>query len=275
MGASARHGGFLSVLMGVATGFVLKWLLGSDDLVWLAPFMVRGSLRHKVRIGIKYVLSVTVLTVVACVLAVAINSSSGSKVADEVIGTAAGVLLLAFALHMAHEEGYLERCEGSPEAAGAAEEGYGAVAPVHDGANDEDDEEEMGPLKTALSAQLEGASGCLDAVLCCGDESDDEGGDDEKKQARSTRDVLVVAFLGSMDDFMVYFSIALADRIPTSELVVGIALGAVSIAVVVGALLEASEAVASCVEAIPVPLVLGLLGVWVVASSWEPGLEPY
>ena len=32
-------------LINVGVGILMKWMLGSDDLVWLAPFMARGQAR--------------------------------------------------------------------------------------------------------------------------------------------------------------------------------------------------------------------------------------
>ena len=55
-------GNFKDMLAGIGLGIVLKWLLGSDDMVWIGPFMAKGKVRHKLRMGFKYVASVVFLT---------------------------------------------------------------------------------------------------------------------------------------------------------------------------------------------------------------------
>ena len=89
-----------------------------------------------------------------------------------------------------------------------------------------------------------------------------------EKGKKQNSDVVVVAFLGSVDDFMVYFTIALSNRITWIELLIGVTIGAIMIALVVGTLLEASETLANFVQTIPVPLVLATLSVYIIASAW-------
>ena len=136
---------------------------------------------------------------------------------------------------------------------------------------DEDsDEEEPGPAQKCAADAVYGCSRGLDLACACLDDDEDE---DLVKTGKKDRDIAVVAFLGCMDDFMVYFSIALADKVPFQDLIIGTALGAVIIALVVGGLLEASETLAGYVELIPVPLVLAALGVYIVVSAFWPALD--
>ena len=129
----------------------------------------------------------------------------------------------------------------------------------------------LGAVAVALTTGLEGLSACMDAAcFCCPAEGDAE--EPSKKSKKAQQDVIVVAFLGSMDDFMVYFSLALSSRITPVELIIGVAIGAVLIALTVGTLLEASETLANFVESIPVPLVIFLLAVYIITSAWVPGL---
>ena len=71
-------------VVGVCIGILLKFMLGSDDLVWLSPFMAKASLATKVRMGYKYVGTVFVLTVIAVCVALGLTSAAGSdeRVAD-------------------------------------------------------------------------------------------------------------------------------------------------------------------------------------------------
>ena len=68
----------------------------------------------------------------------------------------------------------------------------------------------------------------------------------------------------------VYFTLALSARITWVELVIGVTIGAVMIAAVVGVLLEASETLTNCIENVPVPFVLVCLAVYLVISCWVP-----
>ena len=67
---------------------------------------------------------------------------------------------------------------------------------------------------------------------------------------------------------MVYFALSLSGKITWLELFLGVTIGAVAIALVVGTLLEASETLANFVQTIPVPLVLATLSVYIIASAW-------
>ena len=97
-------------VMQICVAFLLKWILGSDDLVWLAPFMARVTWARKVKVCYKYVLSVLLLMGVVASGSLAIQKvgSSGERLADDIIGTTAAVLLLGYSLHMAKDEGYFD-----------------------------------------------------------------------------------------------------------------------------------------------------------------------
>ncbi|KAH8056735.1 hypothetical protein JL720_14205 [Aureococcus anophagefferens] len=167
-------------LINVGVGILMKWMLGSDDLVWLAPFMARGQARHKCRMAFKYVVSVAFLTLVACGLGaiVTATATSGSgDAADEAVGTTAGALLFAYAVHLARDEGYFERC--------APEEGGGGGG----------DDEAPSRIEAARDALLK----------------------DPDRAAKAQKDIVVVAFLGSLDDFMVYFALSLSGKITGSS----------------------------------------------------------
>ena len=191
-------------VLGVCLGVALKWMLGSDDLVWLSPFMARGKVRHKLRMAVKYVASVVFLTLLACILGMVISSaagSSGSAVADKAIGTSAGILLLCYAVHMAREEGYFDRCSPLDAEDDLKDGNYGAtqLTPMKSG-DDDDDDDEGGPITDAIATGLASTSSVIDTLLCCGDTEDEDA--DLEKDEKASKDVLVVAFLGSMDDFM-------------------------------------------------------------------------
>ena len=266
-------GNLKDMLAGIGLGIVLKWLLGSDDMVWIAPFMAKGKVRHKLRMGFKYVASVVFLTLLACILGNVINTSasaSGGAIIDEIIGTTAGTFLFLYAIYMAHEEGYFEPCTPVVDADDGptkGDENYGATQLTKMGGDDDDDDDlPSGPIADRLATGLRASSDAIDACCCCC--PDDEDDDDLEKGKKQNSDVVVVAFLGSVDDFMVYFTIALSNRITWIELLIGVTIGAIMIALVVGTLLEASETLANFVQTIPVPLVLATLSVYIIASAW-------
>lgn len=80
--------------------------------------------------------------------------------------------------------------------------------------------------------------------------------------------VIIVASLGSMDDFVVYLTIALSGIFEWYELVLGLWLGSTLISVLVGCLLAASETVASYVAMIPIPVVFLFLAVYIVVTAF-------
>lgn len=260
---------WLQILWRICIGVGLKFMLGSDDIVWLAPFMARArTVQHKMDIGIKYVISVLFLTLVACALAVLIHtaahSGKGDEIVDECIATVAAFLLFAYAIHMAYVDQYFSSCIGKAEVAPDEEEdnkrdGYGAIV-------DEDDEEKnLGPFKSTIKRSLTQMSETCDMYCSCVDADTRELSKDLDDE---NDNVVIVAFLGSMDDFMVYFTLALSHQLTWFELSLGVTIGGILIALIVGVLLQASTTLANAVESIPVPLVLAGLSVFILVSAW-------
>mmetsp|Transcript_6764 Transcript_6764/g.9468 ORF Transcript_6764/g.9468 Transcript_6764/m.9468 type:complete len:304 (+) Transcript_6764:33-944(+) len=297
MAGKERNAGFTLrlVLIHIGIGILLKFMLGSDDLVWLAPFMAKArNVREKISVGTKYVMSVLFLTLLACAMAVTIhygarssgNGSDDSDKADEVIATIAAALLIGYAMHMAHEEGYFDSVEkivvAKPvgEKEGLTTEGEDALTPVsgenknygsvETGGNDDDgDEEELGPIKTAIRDGLLALNDAADVVCpCCAASEQEKEASDSTPDKKADNSVIIVAFLGSLDDFMVYFTLALSNQISWYALAIGVSLGAVLIAIIVGTLLQSSETLAALVETIPVPLILCGLAVFILVTTW-------
>ena len=264
----------LEVLLGIG----LKFMLGSDDLIWLAPFMAKCGVRQKFKMAFKYVLSVMFLSslavILATVLVFAAKSGGGEEIAQKVIGTVAGAFLAFYSFYMAREEGYFHRC-GGPSGDEEDEEEeltaghYGAL--LDDGAAPDDG---GGGMSAALSNGLVKISDCVDMIFCCGEEEEEEA-DAVKKRGlkRAQKNIIVVAFCGCMDDFMIYFTLALSGKLSMPALLVGTFIGAILIALIVGCLLEACKPLADCVETIPVPAVILLLSVYIILSAWVPAFD--
>jgi len=291
MGRANYASTFVVTLTRIGVSVVLKFMLGSDDLVWLAPFMARAKkVREKCVVGAKYTCSVLFLTLLACALAMLIHAAarrgeSNDDRVDEIVATVAAGLLMTYAVYMAHDEGYFDGIREQlcgPRSVDAVDAPlvendhsleYGTMkAEKHD--DREDDDDELGPLKRAVMKSLLEVNECVDAACSCcarttkeGDleEDEDEEADD---RAKADNSVVIVAFLGSMDDFMVYFTLALSSQLAWYELSIGITIGAILIAVVVATLLQSSERIAACVEKIPVPLILGGLAVFILVAAW-------
>jgi hypothetical protein len=109
--------GVNGVLAKIGAAVVLKLLCGGDDVVWLAPFLARESKWGKCVVAQKYVAVVAVLCSLAVGLATTVHfathASAGGKeerVVDKAVACFAGALLLAYAAHLAVEEG---RCAGA------------------------------------------------------------------------------------------------------------------------------------------------------------------
>ena len=233
---AARH----AIYIGAA--IVLKLICGADDCVWLAPFLAKAKgAAAKFKIGCKYVCTVVLITCVAAALALAIRriAAPAERKADEGIGTAAGALLVLYALYTAREDGWF---------------------PCWPPDEDDDDEEE-----SMVADALTKLSSCCDCV-----DDEEEPLLKTAEERRSERDVLVVAFLGTMDDLVVYFSVAVSGKIPGVDLVIGTTLGAVALSLVVGSLLEFSERASACVQKVPIPVVLVALACYIIVDAWHP-----
>lgn len=270
------------IALRICIGIVLKFMLGSDDLVWLAPFMARArTVPQKVDIGIKYVSSVLFLTLLACALAAVIHmvahSGSGDELVDECIATVAACLLFAYAMHMARDEGYFSKlCHQEQPAVAEADEAAKSDETLKKEANEVGDygtvplqqgeEEELGPIKAAVKNTLLCMSDTFDAYCSCVDADTRELSKDLEDESDTS--VVIVAFLGSMDDFMVYFTLALSHELTWFELAAGVTIGGILIALIVGALLQSSETLAHAVESVPVPLILIGLSALILISAW-------
>mmetsp|Transcript_25629 Transcript_25629/g.83028 ORF Transcript_25629/g.83028 Transcript_25629/m.83028 type:complete len:547 (+) Transcript_25629:78-1718(+) len=114
MGRANYASTFVVTLTRIGVSVVLKFMLGSDDLVWLAPFMARAKkVREKCVVGAKYTCSVLFLTLLACALAMLIHAAarrgeSNDDRVDEIVATVAAGLLMTYAVYMAHDEGYFD-----------------------------------------------------------------------------------------------------------------------------------------------------------------------
>ena len=234
---AARH----AVYIGAAV--VLKLICGADDCVWLAPFLAKArGAAAKAKVGCKYVCTVVLITCVAAGLALGIRriAAPAERKADEGIGTAAGILLILYALYTAREDGWFPCCPP----------------------DEEDEEEEESMVADALTK----LSACCD----CMDDEEEPLLQKTAEERRSERDVLVVAFLGTMDDLVVYFSVAVSGKIPGVDLVIGTTVGAVALSLVVGSLLEFSERASACVQKVPIPVVLVALACYIIVDAWHP-----
>ena len=227
----------------IGAAVVLKLICGADDCVWLAPFLAKAKgAAAKAKVGCKYVITVLIITCVAAGLALAIRriAAPAERRADEGIGTAAGILLILYALYTAREDGWFPCCP--PD-------------------EDDDDEEE-----SMVADALTKLSSCCDCV----DDEEEPLLQKTAEERRSERDVLVVAFLGTMDDLVVYFSVAVSGKIPGVDLVIGTTVGAVALALCVGGLLEFSERASACVQKVPIPVVLVALASYIIVDAWHP-----
>ena len=236
---AARH----AVYVGAAV--VLKLICGADDCVWLSPFLAKAKgAPAKAKVAAKYVTTVVLITCMAAGLALAIRriAAPAERRADEGIGTAAGVLLVLYALYTAREDGWFPCC------------------PPDDDEEDEEEEESM------VADALTKISSCCD----CMDDEEEPLLQKTAEERRNERDVLVVAFLGTMDDLVVYFSVAVSGKIPGVDLVIGTTVGAVALALCVGTLLEFSERASACVQKVPIPVVLVALACYIIVDAWHP-----
>jgi len=178
---------------------------------------------------------------------------------------ASSSLLLCMAFSMAWDDGYFDRwmpaackknAKVSDEEPLLSAEGDRTD---YQSASADDDEEEIGFLKAAVRRLLV-------AFLRIGDRSQPDA--DSDGDGVEVDDVLIIAFLGSMDDFVVYLTFALAGVFRWYELLLGITLGAAVIALLVGTTLEWSKAASDFVSLIPLPLVFFLLAVYILVTGF-------
>lgn len=236
----------------------LKLTLGTDDLVWLAPFMAKEHTRAgKLKVIVLYGSSVTFLVGVAALIG-AIFNTAGDRVEQLKFWTkvAAGGLLLLYSLNMAKDDGWLTRCGLQGEESDEEEEAG------------ENGPEQQAAEEGAVPAEADGGTRSLSSGLL------DKGPTERSPATASTtssssrkknNNIVVVAMLGSLDDFTVYLVLATSGMFCWYELLVGTFTGCMVLAAIV-ALVTESEVVGKVLEKIPVWMVLGALAVYILGD---------
>lgn len=264
--------GVNGVLAKIGAAVVLKLLCGGDDVVWLAPFLARESKWGKCVVAQKYLAVVAVLCSLAVGLATTVHfathASAGGKeerVVDKAVACFAGALLLAYAAHLAVEEG---RCAGARAVAPEKEEEVESLlrrekrdAAYGSATFEESDEEYEEDLNC-----------CEDAVRLCLESGLRVDEDPEADAARKR--FIIVAALGNLDDLIVYFTIALTCTLRWYELVLGTVIGAAFLVTAVSTCLQNSHRATACVSEIPVSFILTALATYIIISAFVPAISP-
>lgn len=273
----------------VASAFVLKLVFGIDDLVWLAPFLAReGTTKGRAIVGAKYVLVNLVLCCIAVACAEIVHASLHSaaerqeRIADKVIACIAGGLLLLYAAHLIRNEGWCASTDGishrdrHPEEAKRVEttETSPLVPEASARADDEDSKADYEPEHDFIPFDKddeEPLTCCEQAVVTCLSSSM-EPADPGQDEAR--RRFIIVAALGNLDDFIVYFSIVVGTHFCWYEFIAGTTLGAILIATVLGTCLAYCDCLAECLKHVPLTLILVCMAIYIIVQAFVPAFGP-
>ena len=286
------------VLAKIGAAIVLKLLCGSDDVVWLSPFVARESRWGKCVVAQKYLIVVGLLCSLAVGLAAIVNvashassNPSEARVTDKVVSCFAGALLLVYAAHLAREDGWIAWAAQVV----ASEDGMTAdekaavtsplVAPPSRGepwpTRTEPSPSSSSPAKYGATTDLdedddeeyeEDLNCCEDAVRLCLESGLALDEDPEADAARKR--FVIVATLGNLDDLLVYFTIALTCTLQWYELVIGTIVGAALIVTAVATCLQSSKRASECVMKIPVSIILVFLASYIIVSAFYPKISP-
>ena len=204
---------------------LLKMTAGTDDLVWLAPFLAHNrTTAGKLWTSFLYAASVTFLISIAAFLGIQMTAiaSEAAAALKMWLSRVTGLLLCMYSAYMAYTEGWFTPCgwSGSKDDVGYDEE-------------------------TALASLLPDAD--------AGEETAQDN-------------VIIVAMLGSLDDFVVYLVVAGSGMYTWHELVVGTMVGCLVLAAIV-ALLTENRTLSSMLEKLPAWLVLMVLGIYTLVSA--------
>ena len=209
-----------SVIFGyVGTAILLKFLFGIDDVVWLAPFMAREVSHGRLVIAVKYVLINFTICAIAVALAIIVHTSihhgarHAEDLADKIIACFASALLLLYAYYIAKQDGVCGELEDGEDPPDKSE-----YTPLHE---IEDEEDPAGPRRrsgtTGLDTRPSDVSdfedeaddlGCHERLVVGCLSSGLEPSSPGKDEAR--RRFVIVAVLGNLDDFLMYFSIVVS-----------------------------------------------------------------
>lgn len=264
----ASSNALTAALYPVGFAIVLKITMGFDDMLFLSPFMARGNRMEKCSIGLRYVLAILAVTMIAAAVAGLLRyglrkTSFDDRTLDEALAIIAASILAIFSLASAAEEGCFRECAARlrrrrPDAS--------SLAPLL--------RSEQDTYKTLDEAEDSNKT----RVLTDDDDPEDEADPVEpvdEAGSSGVNNILVVAFMGSLDDFIVYFSILFAGTFLWYEFVTGIFFGSVLIAFVVGCLLSVSGTATSCLKMVPIPLIYILVAVYILIEAFCTSLPSY
>jgi len=269
----------------IASAILLKLVFGIDDIVWLAPFLAReGTVKGRVVVGVKYVLVNLTLCAIAVACAEIVHASlhhaaaRRERIADKVIACIAGALLLLYAAHLVRTEGWCARTDGMTDdkrVEAVREQNPLLDDERADAKRAEDDDRRRGRAASDEFVPFESESDeltcCEQAIVSClstGLEPADPGSDEARRR------FIIVAALGNLDDFIVYFSIVVGTHFCWYEFIAGTTIGAILIATVLGTCLTYCDCLADCLKHVPLTLILVCMAVYIVVQAFVPEFGP-
>ena len=113
-------------------------------------------------------------------------------------------------------------------------------------------------------------SGSSSAVVGCS--SGLEPSSPGKDEAR--RRFVIVAVLGNLDDFLMYFSIVVSLHFCWWEFILGTTIGAICIATALGTCLWCSPRLADKVASLPLVPVVVIMAIYIAVQAFVPAMKP-
>lgn len=255
-------------LAGFASAFSIKLSSSIDDVVWLAPFLTaKSSKAQRIRNVVIYVSVCLVQTFIAITIAYSGTEvvdwlTEGSKNAwssEKILTVIAGCLLAVYSVKLTHEwctdEGDEEGEKGEKDGEKDAEEAkYSEVATAESGAS---------------------ADGSADARNLLRDEPEDKGRKEEKKNEekgeaedkRSSSQLFVIAFIGSVDDLTLFVPMLVGKGFDIVQLVAGGFL-ATSVIVSFCLFIGCCGPIADCLSKIPLALIVVVFATILLSKSF-------
>jgi hypothetical protein len=237
----------LTIVGFIGAAFLLKLALGANDVVVLLPFMsTAADARAKFLVALQYIFAMFGIVGSAVGIALAFKAVAsavthinpdGKKHAEQWLSISSGVVLLLYSV-------YIWRAESSESADAEPGERSALVGtgPSSDSANPTPSTECSG------SANAESAEETMRSI------------------GSRLPNLIVLALLSGADDFLVYLAMANGEM-PVVSILCGVGLGCIVISTGC-ALITEIKVVSHFISKIPAWLVVALLGVYIIVSSF-------
>ena len=249
-------------LLLILAAVVTKLSSSIDDVVWLLPFV--SATNKRLCMAVTYILVNMVVTIAAVGISFGgrtlfefiLKDDTSYWNAERILALGSGVVLLFYSVYLLYDW-IMERKEDSEENKQQSElveiANVPAQAEVAVTASDETEQ-----LTKEHDASEDDGNNLID---------DDEDGEIKEDKQRTVSRLVVVAILGSLDDFAVQVALLLAETFQWYQLLIGVFIGS-TIVTIFCLCVGYISCIVKYIERIPIWTIILILAIYTIVSAF-------